>query len=171
EDGGERQGGLGLGLPLVRSLVGLHGGEVTAHSDGAALGSVFTVRLPQVAAPPADAPRAWSTGLLPTLTRHGILVVDDNDDARMLLADVLTELGHDVAVAGSGAEALEAAHKQPPELALLDIGLPDMDGYALAAQLRREFPAVRLVALSGYGQAAGRVGDHPDLDRYLVKPV
>jgi PAS domain S-box-containing protein len=171
EDGGERQGGLGLGLPLVRSLVGLHGGEVSAHSDGAARGSVFTVRLPEVAAPPADAPRVRSTGLLPTLTRHRILVVDDNDDARMLLSDVLTELGHDVVVAGSGAEALAAAHAQPPELALLDIGLPDMDGYALAVQLRHDVPAARLVALSGYGQAAERVGDHPELDRYLVKPV
>ena len=172
QDGGERQGGLGLGLPLVRSLVGLHGGEVSAHSDGPARGSVFTVRLPAVAAPPAaDAQRTRSTGLFPSVTRHEILVVDDNDDARMLLADVLTELGHDVTVASCAAEALEVARRAPPELALLDIGLPDMDGYELAAQLRREFPAVRLVALSGYGQAAEHVGDHPELDRYLVKPV
>jgi PAS domain S-box-containing protein len=172
KDGAERAGGLGLGLPLVRSLVSSHGGEVSARSEGVGRGSVFTVRLPMVAASQeADPQRPRSTGLFPRVTGHALLVVDDNDDARMLLADVLAELGHDVSVAGSAAEALEVARRSPPELAILDIGLPDMDGYALAAQLRRELPAVRLVALSGFGQAAVRAGDHPELDRYLVKPV
>jgi CheY-like chemotaxis protein/anti-sigma regulatory factor (Ser/Thr protein kinase) len=175
EQGSERaRGGLGLGLGLVRALVELHRGEVEARSPGPGRGSTFTVRLPAVArvdaSPELDS--STSTAARPAPGAWRILVVDDNDDARMLLADVLRERGHDVRAAQDGGTALDVIQDFIPEIGLLDIGLPGMDGHELAAKLRRAVPDVRLIALSGYGQPADHARSRAaGFDRHLVKPV
>jgi len=166
-------GGLGLGLGLVRALAELHGGSVEARSAGPRQGSTFTVQLPAAA-------RAESASPVPAVTaprksaRRRILVVDDNEDARVLLADVLAELGHEVKSAADGPEALELVRSFTPEIAILDIGLPVMDGYELAVRLREttDGSRVRLLALSGYGHAADQARSKAaGFDRHLVKPV
>jgi PAS domain S-box-containing protein len=168
-------GGLGLGLGLVRSLIELHGGEVNATSAGHGQGSTFTVRIPMATRDATVAtarPLAAATGRAPG--HHRLLVVDDNEDARMLLADVLVELGHDVKSAGDGEDALRVAAAFSPEIAILDIGLPGMDGYELAAQLRQLLPAsgMRMIALTGYGQPTDQArSEATGFDRHLVKPV
>ena len=175
EQGSDRaRGGLGLGLGLVRTLVEFHGGKVEARSPGPRQGSTFTVRLPAVARvealPELDRPR--STAFRSTTGALRILVVDDNDDARMLLADVLRERGHDVRAAEDGRAALGVIQDFTPEIGLLDIGLPGMDGYELATKLRLAVPDVRLIALSGYGQPADHArSEAAGFDRHLVKPV
>jgi signal transduction histidine kinase len=168
------QGGLGLGLAIVRSLVALHGGSVTARSDGRGRGSEFIVRLPHLsmetapAASPADGlPPALDTGLR-------VLVVDDNEDAVFMLAEALTQAGHQTAVAHDGPEALQVAERFRPDVALLDIGLPVMDGFELARQIRanRDLASVRLVAVTGYGQEHDRRRTQAaGFDAHLVKPV
>jgi hypothetical protein len=173
---GERgAGGLGLGLGLVRSLVELHGGQVEAHSPGARQGSTFTVRLPAVSQPPShETGHQIAAAFSSERGKHRILVVDDNEDARGLLADILSQLGHDVRAVGDGPQALAVIREFTPDVAVLDIGLPGMDGYELAAQLRRALPAagVRLIALSGYGQASDRARSQAaGFDGHLVKPV
>ena len=136
----------------MREIVQLHGGHVTAHSDGAGAGSRFVVTLPRAMPAPATVP--------PVTTRDDtsrrILLVDDNEDAAVGSAILLRQLGHAVQVAHSAAQARALALVEPPDVAILDIGLPDMDGYALAAALRDDLrnPALHLVALTGYGQAA-----------------
>jgi len=173
-------GGLGLGLAIVRSLVRLHGGEVAAASEGLGHGSVFTVTLPlmegaelralngpRVAPAPQAGPPASDEGR--------ILVVDDNPDAAETLADTLRELGYEVQVANDGPRAIELARQFRPDVALLDIGLPVMDGYELAERLQalRELEhGIRLIAVTGYGQEGDRrrsqaAGFHA----HLVKPV
>jgi PAS domain S-box-containing protein len=168
-------GGLGLGLSLVKSLVSLHGGKVEASSPGRNRGSRFAVTLPAVghAAPVGkDRPEAPKPFEVASHKRR-ILIVDDNEDARMLLCDVLTAVGHEVQTAGDGVEALKTAKTFGPDVAILDIGLPMMDGYELAGRLRAEMLRTpRLIALSGYGQP----GDHAKsiaagFERHLVKPV
>jgi len=167
--------GLGLGLTLVRSLVKLHGGTVEARSDGPGLGSSFTVTLPiveQSAAP--DPTEPLSTAFPPTRAKRRILIVDDNEDARMLLSDMLVAMGHDVRSAGDGPEALEVIKDFTPNVAILDIGLPAMDGYELATRLRETMQEAtpRLIALSGYGQAADQQrSQSAGFDQHLVKPV
>ncbi len=161
-------GGLGLGLAIVRKIVELHGGRVTAHSAGPGSGSRFVVELP-LAAAQAPAPQLQA----PT---HGagkrVLVVDDNIDAAATTALVLEHFGHEVRIAHSAAAALETVARFQPSVAILDIGLPDMDGYALAAAIRRSGATPRLVALTGYGQktdverAAGA-----GFDLHLTKPA
>ncbi len=172
---GERAaGGLGLGLGLVRSLVELHGGHVEARSQGARLGSTFTVRLPAVSQPPRETGRQIAAAFPTEAGKHRILVVDDNEDARGLLADILSQLGHDVRAVGDGPQALAMVREFTPDVAVLDIGLPGMDGYELAAQLRHALPAapVRLIALSGYGQSSDRERSKAaGFDGHLVKPV
>ncbi len=169
-------GGLGLGLSIVKSLVERHEGTVSVASDGPNRGSEFIVRLPLAkhgkrsidAEPPATAmpPK-------PTL-RTRILVVDDNEDAAEMLAAVLELKGCDVHVAHDGPEALRLAETERFDAALLDIGLPVMDGYELAARLR-EFPTIKdakLVAVTGYGQDADRKrAAQAGFDHHLVKPV
>jgi PAS domain S-box-containing protein len=166
------QGGLGIGLTLVKSLVEQHGGRVEAHSPGPGRGSEFVVRLPVQLAPAPVAPSAPrpAAGRGP----HRVLVVDDNADAADTLALLLRLRGYDVRVARDGPEALEAAREFNPDLVLLDIGLPGMDGYAVARALRAGKAAgrVRLVALTGYGRDEDRRRSaEAGFDDHLVKPV
>ena len=165
-------GGLGVGLSIVRSLIEMHGGKVTASSDGDGLGSAFTIRLPtlqQAAQPAGSMARQWGT---PAAAR--ILVVDDNVDAAETLAAVLRARGHEVRTAFDAPSALECIGDFPPDVAVLDIGLPTMDGYELARRLRAD-PRVthlRLVALTGYGRTHDRErGLDAGFDEYLVKPL
>ncbi len=168
------QGGLGIGLALVRSIVHLHGGEVTAESSGIGQGSTFTVSLPRlqaarVAAHPPEAP----AGATPP--PRSILVVDDNVDAASTLGELLDLLGHSVATAGDARTALRMADTSGPwDAVVLDIGLPDMTGYELARQLRAR-PAARqsvFVAVTGYGQAQDReLSREAGFHHHLVKPV
>jgi signal transduction histidine kinase len=168
------QGGLGIGLSLVRGLVELHGGEVSAASDGPGKGSVFTITLPMdrvgARAPAADGPA-------PALARQGgrrILVVEDNADAAESMLLLLRGIGHEVVVVTDGSEAIGVARSLKPEVILLDIGLPGMDGFQLAAALRAlpETSHARLIAVSGYGQDKDRERSaQAGFDLHLVKPV
>jgi signal transduction histidine kinase len=165
------QGGLGLGLSLVKSLVELHSGAVDGASAGAGSGSQFTVRLPRANVPrsvPVTAPAfAASTGL-------DILVVDDNADAAETLSMYLEALGHQISIAADGASALELAGRKVPRVLLLDIGLPDIDGYELARRLRAvpRTAGATLIALTGYGQPADRERSRSaGFDYHLTKPV
>lgn len=168
------KGGLGVGLTLVRELVELHGGTVTAESPGLGLGSTFTVRLPLLAGEPAAAARPGSdAGARPAEARR-VLVVDDNEEAAETLAAILDMDGHEVAVARNGQQALELAQARRPDVILLDIGLPDMDGYEVARRLRRTEATAGglLVALTGYGQPKDIARAHEaGFDRHFVKPV
>ena len=176
QDADRAEGGLGIGLTLVRSLVLLHGGEVEARSAGQHAGSTFIVRLPAVEpsleAEPAPAPSA-PTPAAPGKRRQ-ILLVDDNEDARMLLADVLATFGHSVKSAADGPAALAMLEVFHPDVAILDIGLPGMDGYELATRIR-DMPAhkrLRLLALTGYGQPEDVTHTRDaGFDVHLVKPI
>jgi len=165
-------GGLGLGLTLVRSLVERHGGQVEAHSPGAGHGSAFTVKLPIVTAPSRRATTSTTTDSHAARTGKRVLLVDDNDDARLLLADYLGTVGHEVMTAADGVRALELVAELAPELAILDIGLPVMDGYELARRLRELAPATKLIAVTGYGQRSDQERTREaGFDRHMVKPV
>ena len=167
------QGGLGIGLALVRSLVVLHGGTVAAHSDGVGKGSRFVVSLPSAAGALEVAPPSSSEG--PALAERGrrVLLVDDNEDAAELQAELLRAVGHEVLVAYDGPSALAEAGAFRPDVALLDIGLPVMDGYELARKLQSLLPQpLRLVALTGYGQENDRARSREaGFALHLVKPV
>ena len=176
-------GGLGLGLAIVRSLVRMHGGRVTAHSPGPGKGSEFRVTLPlqpddEVMAF-VDATEDSGRILLPAsedyVSSNRVLVVDDNRDGALVLAETLRELGYLVEIANDGPSALEIAKRFKPQIALLDIGLPVMDGYELAGQLRELaelHPGIRLVAVTGYGQETDRVRSaKAGFHAHLVKPV
>src|SRR5690606_28548101 len=153
------QGGLGIGLTLVRSLVEMHGGTVGVHSAGPGRGSEFTVRLPLASgqrSTPAgvDLPE----GAAPILPSCRILVVDDNRDSADSLAMLLRARGSDIRVAYDGHRAIEEAQAFIPDLVLLDIGLPDMSGYEVARRLRQDarLRHIVLVAQTGWGQAEDR---------------
>ena len=164
-------GGLGLGLAIVRGLVERHGGTVVARSDGVGRGAELEVRLPAARADIEDE-LAWGAPTPPPATRARVLLVDDNVDALELLAFALETSGHAVFRAEDGPAALALAREVAPTVAVLDIGLPGMDGYELARRLRDDCAAIKLIAVTGYGQDADRrralaVG----FDEHLVKPV
>jgi CheY-like chemotaxis protein len=149
-------GGLGLGLAIVRSIVELHGGEVSAASEGPGRGSEFMIRLPRIREKRASKRRPLGPTASRTARHPGrILIVDDNHDIADVLARLLRQRGHDVSVAYDGPSALAAMKANPPRLALMDIGLPAIDGYELARRIRahKETRHVDLVAMTGYGQA------------------
>src|SRR5215471_8228578 len=170
------QGGLGIGLTLVRRLVEMHGGTVRAFSPGPGKGSTFVVRLPRLhsgaGAVEAPAPTAGVPEPEPGESRR-ILVVEDNDDLREGLASLLRNLGHEVVAAENGEEGIERAMEGSPEVALVDIGLPVVDGYAVARRIREVFGArVFLVALTGYGLADDRRRAlDAGFDEHLTKPA
>jgi PAS domain S-box-containing protein len=166
------EGGLGIGLALVHSLVSLHGGAVSAHSDGPGRGSRFTITLPRSGAASPD-PAAPTGPIAAARTGRRVLLVDDNHDAADILAELLRFAGHDVRVVSDGPAALELVRAFRPDVAILDIGLPVMDGYELARRLRAAVPApIRLVALTGYGQDHDRERSRAaGFAEHVVKPV
>jgi CheY-like chemotaxis protein len=167
-------GGLGLGLSIVRNLVSQHGGHVRAESEGLGRGSRFIVKLPVAAASPPVPESASNTPAAPRARGLRVLVVDDNVDAAATLSLALETSGYTVAVAEDGRSALERAVEFQPEVAVLDIGLPGMDGYELARALRGAFPgrALGLVALTGYGQPDDlKQAREAGFDAHLLKPV
>ena len=164
-------GGLGVGLALSRRLVELHGGSLTVNSEGIGKGSEFVVRLELPAEIPASEPKAAAE---PPATSRRILVVDDNADAADTLEALLKSLGHTVVVSHEGSQAIEAATRFRPEIALLDIGMPGMSGYELARRLRALWPnqPLRIVAITGWGQEMDRQQSREaGFDMHLVKPV
>ena len=172
------KGGLGLGLTIVRSLVALHGGTVRANSEGIGKGSEFVVELPAVDLGDVHVAEPSTPDITRRPAHTGgkrILVVDDNEDVLETLREALEELGHVVEVAHDGPSALKMAEVFEPEIALLDMGLPVMDGYELALRLRERANAshrLRLIAVTGYGQEADRQRSAAaGFDMHLVKPV
>jgi signal transduction histidine kinase/ActR/RegA family two-component response regulator len=169
------RGGLGLGLAIVKSLVTQHGGAVSATSPGPKAGSTFEVRLPALSAMVEDS--AAPTGSRPAIAAAGarrVLIVDDNEDAAQMLAEAIGALGHQIRVASDGPTALEIAPGFLPDLAVLDIGLPVMDGYQVASRLREldRLHDMRLIAVSGFGQPSDRQRSQAHgFDAHLVKPV
>ena len=171
---GLAKGGLGIGLTLARTLIELHGGRVSAESKGLGKGTTIVIRLPLDAA--AGVQPSQSHRLAVARERPpsiNVLVVDDNEDAANTTAQLLRESGSNVLVAYTGAAALELAERTDFDLALLDIGLPDMTGYALAEELRRfSGDRTHVLAVSGYGtREAARLANESGFDGYLVKPV
>ncbi|MDB4952484.1 MAG: two-component hybrid sensor and regulator [Myxococcales bacterium] len=171
------RGGLGLGLAIVKSLVDLHGGHIEAFSEGCGTGSTFTVRLPaQTSTARAAEHESESSATRAKIPagRGLVLVVDDNEDAAAMLAEMLDALGFTTRVASDGPKALAIAAKLTPDIALLDIGLPVMDGYELARRLR-EMPGwqrIPLIAVTGYGQESDKqLAREAGFDRHLVKPL
>jgi CheY-like chemotaxis protein len=167
------EGGLGIGLTLVKSLVEMHDGTITVESEGANKGSEFTLSMP--ALKESVVPKRKPKAELPTfLTGSRVLVVDDNVDTAKSLARLLRLLSHEVAIAHDGKAAIEAARALRPDVVLLDIGLPGMNGYEVAAQLRQEecCKDAVIVAVSGYGQEEDRRrSQHAGFDHHLVKPI
>ncbi|QJE02279.1 response regulator [Massilia forsythiae] len=168
-------GGLGIGLSLVRSLLQLHGGSISAASGGHNAGSVFTVRLPLAGAPGvAAAGLAGATGPAPPSPGRRLLVVDDNRDAAETLSALLATMGHEVAVANDGVQALRMMAGLRPQVVFLDIGMPGMSGYEVARAVREDpaLDGVRLVALTGWGGEADRTRTgEAGFDRHLTKPA
>ena len=185
-------GGLGLGLALVRSFTLLHGGSVAAYSDGAGMGSRFVVRLPAASTKRGQAKtvsneqtrtrngnakgrgsKSFEDGVTRDPSPKKVLVVDDNIDGALALADVIRRLGYEVRVAHDGPQALSIARAFIPDAALIDLGLPIMDGYEVARQLRAEATnPLRLIAVTGYGQDEDRARSATaGFDLHLVKPV
>jgi PAS domain S-box-containing protein len=166
------QGGLGIGLTLVRKLVNLHGGRVIARSDGHGRGSKFIIRLPALSAPnPEDRPRQADT--LTAAAKRRVLIVEDDPDNRQTMKVLLELLGHEVFDAEDGVQGVEQAKANKPEVALVDIGLPGLDGLHVAQQIREALgDKILLIALTGYGQEEDRRRAlDAGFNAHLVKPV
>ena len=166
-------GGLGIGLSLVKGLIALHGGSIEAHSEGLGRGSEFALRLPvtlnsSLKQPAHDVPvRSVAAG-------RRVMIVDDNKDAGDALAMLLELAAHEVRVAYSGRGALTLAQTFRPDVAFIDIGMPDLSGYEVAQAIRREpwGAQIRLVALTGWGQHDDRErAKEAGFDRHITKPV
>lgn len=166
------RGGLGIGLTLVRALVELHGGEISAASDGIGKGTTMTIHLPLAASralvsepPQGDAARATGP--------RRVLVVDDNDDGREMLRMLCELHGHDVVEASDGPDGVERAVETRPDIAFVDIGLPTIDGYEVARRVRKELgTSTRLIALSGYGSPEHREAAlAAGFDEHIAKPI
>ena len=167
------QGGLGIGLTLVKRLVEMHGGEVEARSAGAGLGSEFIVRLPLVVVEQAE-PRKPKQPKKPDATKHRVLVVDDNKDGAETLGMMLGLMGNEIRLAHDGQAAVEAAEEFRPDVILLDIGMPVLDGYEACRRIRSQAwgKSMTLIALTGWGQDADRKRTkEAGFDHHLVKPV
>lgn len=170
----DAQGGLGIGLTLVRRLVEMHGGSVEAASEGAGRGSEFTVRLPIPAHDVRDESERKADPSSPEGPARRILVVDDNRDAAETLGMMLSLMGHDIKTAFDGPAALDAADEFRPEIVLLDIGLPTMNGYEVCRRMRRQAWSsdAMIVALTGWGQEEDRRrSEDAGFDHHVVKPV
>ena len=163
-------GGMGVGLTLVKSVIELHGGTVEAHSDGLGQGSKFTVRLPLINEP-LEKPES---SVVSPREIANVVLVEDMDDAREMLQMLLEGDGYQVSSAGDGASGLELIQKACPDVAFVDIGLPGLDGYEVARRLRADskYDSVRLVALTGYGRPSDRIAVvEAGFDDHLVKPL
>ncbi|GGC67772.1 response regulator [Undibacterium terreum] len=165
------KGGLGVGLALVRQLVELHGGSILVSSDGENLGSSFTISMPgssmQETAPPSGEARSHAT-------MQKLLLIEDNDDGRDMMTRLLRSHGFDVLEAASGPEGIALAQAEKPGVAIIDIGLPGMDGYEIARNMRadKETRSIFLIALTGYGlQEDRKLSTKAGFDMHLVKPL
>jgi PAS domain S-box-containing protein len=168
------KGGLGIGLSLARGLLLLHDGSITAHSEGLGRGSTFVVRLPVVAPPSTGAEAAPVDAVASPVAALRILLVDDNEDAAAMLSALLSLDGAEVTVAADGVQAVGIAEHIRPDLVLLDLGLPGLNGYDVCRGIRRQPWAgnTKLVALTGWGQASDRAKTtQAGFDAHLVKPV
>jgi PAS domain S-box-containing protein len=172
ERGLERtEGGLGIGLSLVRRIVELHDGSVSAHSEGSGRGSEFTVRLP-VCEPQGRTMTTETPTIETSIKSRRVLIVDDNRDAAQTMALLIKLSGHETSTAHDGPEALAMLDEVSPEVALLDIGLPEMDGYELARRIRERMNDVYLIAVSGYGLPEDRSRSAAaGFNEHFVKPV
>jgi PAS domain S-box-containing protein len=166
------RGGLGIGLTLVKALATLHGGSVSVRSEGAGRGSTFTIRLPHALTPPGPESATADAGSPPARSRR-VLVIEDNDDAREMLRIVLVHAGHMVYEAADGPAGVMIATDARPDVALVDVGLPGLDGYEVARRIRAgSNGSMRLVAITGYGQADDRKRAlEAGFDAHLTKPV
>jgi two-component system CheB/CheR fusion protein len=174
------EGGLGVGLTLVRGLLAKHGGSVTAHSEGEGKGSEFTVRVPLTAAPPAPArpseahsseARSSEAGVAPG---SRVVVIEDNEDSREMLCALLSQAQFDCTSCDNGAAGLALLDEVQPLAAIVDIGLPGIDGLELARRVRAsgKHPQLYMIALTGYGQRADReLALQAGFDAHVVKPV
>jgi CheY-like chemotaxis protein len=171
---GRAQGGMGIGLALVRNLVDLHEGRVDAKSEGIGKGSSFEVRFPLATASEVSAEPSKETAVpkLPTIRRR-IVIVEDNTDVRDLLGLKLRRLGHEVEAAADGIEGLDLLLSARPDLALVDLGLPGKDGFQIAREAREKLgETIVLVAVSGFGQAEDkRRALESGFDDHITKPA
>jgi CheY-like chemotaxis protein len=166
--------GLGIGLNLARRLIEMHGGRVSAASGGLGQGSEFAITLPTIAAASTPAPQQAAAPRSPRVTNWSILIVDDNADSADTLSTVLSTRGHQTHVAYDGASALAAAERMKPDVVLLDIGMPGIDGYEVARRLREIHGlwATLIVAQTGWGQERDRDESRAvGFDHHLVKPI
>ncbi len=179
---GSEAGGLGLGLALVKRLIDMHQGTVTAHSEGPGRGSDFVVRLPLEATSNGSSARSTSGRATPESSQAvqipanalSIVVIEDNDDLRDTVCLLLTMLGHTVDAANTGERGVDVILEKRPDVALVDIGLPGIDGYEVARRIRAQLPRgeVHLIAMTGFGQANDRQRSHDaGFDAHLAKPA
>jgi CheY-like chemotaxis protein len=169
QQGPERKrGGLGIGLTLARRIVELHGGAIDVASGGLGAGTTFTLRLPTIAPPPPNVPVQRDAAVR---SARRVVIVEDSEDMRVSLRIILEQEGHTVHTAVDGPSGFDVIADLRPDVALIDIGLPGLDGYRLAEQLRSRGVRTYLIALTGYGLADDRRRAHDSgFDAHLTKP-